>query len=112
MKATNGARVADDFTWHWPGARAILAGENPYTVVQAGGQYDLIAPYIYPLTTAIAAIPFSAWLSPALAAAAFIGFSSTLLAWGITSEGYYKLPLFLSLPFVWAASAGQYAGGP
>lgn len=67
MKATNGARVADDFTWHWPGARAILAGENPYTVVQAGGQYDLIAPYIYPLTTAIAAIPFSAWLSPARA---------------------------------------------
>ena len=109
MKATNGARVADDFTWHWLGARALLSGQNPYVVVVAGGKYDLIAPYIYPLTTAIAVIPFSAFLSPVVAATAFIGVSSAFLAWGLTSEGYQRLPLFISLPFVWAASAGQFS---
>jgi hypothetical protein len=100
---------ADDFTWHWLGARALLEGKSPYVEVTAGGKYNLIAPYIYPLTTAIAAIPFSAYLSPAYAATLFIGVSTTLLAWGLTKDGYHRLPLFISLPFAWSASSGQFA---
>jgi hypothetical protein len=109
MKATNGARVADDFTWHWLGARALIEGKDPYVVVQAGGQYDLIAPYIYPLTTAILIVPFALFLSPIIAAAVFVGLSTTLLAWGLTRDGYQRLPLFLSIPFLWAAGSGQFS---
>lgn len=100
---------ADDFTWHWLGARALLAGQSPYEVVTAGGTYNLIAPYIYPLTTAILAIPFSAFLSPTYAATAFIGLSSALLAWGLSKDGFQRFPIFLSLPFAWSANAGQFA---
>jgi hypothetical protein len=100
---------ADDFTWHWLGARALLEGKSPYVEVTAGGRYNLIAPYIYPLTTAVAAIPFSAFLPPAYAVTLFIGVSTTLLAWGLTMDDYHRLPLFLSLPFAWSASSGQFA---
>ncbi|MGE5749726.1 MAG: hypothetical protein ACM31F_07185 [Gemmatimonas sp.] len=100
---------ADDFTWHWLGARALLKGQSPYKVVTAGGKYNLIAPYIYPLTTSIAAIPFSAFLPPPYAATLFIGLSTTLLAWGLIKDDYHRLPLFLSLPFAWSASSGQFA---
>jgi hypothetical protein len=100
---------ADDYTWHWLGARALLHGQSPYAVVKAGGKYQLIAPYIYPLTTAIAAIPFSAFLAPPYAATLFIGLSTTLLAWGLIKDDYHRLPLFLSLPFAWSASSGQFA---
>ncbi len=69
----------------------------------------MIAPYVYPLTSAIGSIPFSAWLDPIPAAACFIGLSSTLLAWALTSDGYQRLPLFLSVPFLWAANSGQFS---
>jgi hypothetical protein len=107
MSAKHSARLADDFTWHWLAARALLARQNPYEVIHAGGQYALDAPYLYPLTTAIAAIPFAGWLSPIVAATAFVGVSTTLLAWGLTRDGYEKLPLFLSIPFLWACTSGQ-----
>ena len=100
---------ADDFTWHWLGARALLSGLSPYEVVTAGGKYNLIAPYIYPLTAAIGAIPFSAFLGPPQAAALFIGVSTTLLAWGLSSEGYNRFPMFLSVPYLWALTSGQFS---
>jgi hypothetical protein len=100
---------ADDFTWHWLGARALLEGQSPYEVVTAGGKYNLIAPYIYPLTTAVAALPFAAFLPPASAAALFMGVSSALLAWGLSSEGYQRFPLFMSVPYIWALTAGQFS---
>lgn len=109
LTAQNSARSAADFTWHWLAARALLDGLDPYLVVKVGGEYDLIAPYIYPLTTAIGSIPFAAWLEPIPATASFIGVSSTLLAWAVTSEGYQRLPLFLSVPFLWAANSGQFS---
>ncbi len=107
MKAFPGPRQADDFTWYWLGARALLAGQNPYGVIHVGGRYALDTPFVYPLTTAIATIPFAAWLNPATAAAFFIGVSSALLAWGITSDGYGRLPLFGSISFLWVCNSGQ-----
>lgn len=107
LKASGGVRPADDFTWHWLAARALIAGQNPYVVVTAGGPYHLDAPYVYPLTTAIAAIPFAAWLQPAAAAAVWIGVGSALLAYGITRTSYNGLLAFLSMPYLWAANSGQ-----
>lgn len=107
LKAFSGPRQADDFTWYWLGARALLEGKNPYDVIHVGGRYALDAPFVYPLTTAMAIIPFAAWLAPVEAAAVFIAVSSALLAWGITSDGYKRLPIFLSIPFIWVCNSGQ-----
>lgn len=109
MIATAQVRVADDFTWHWLGARALVEGQNPYEVVKAGGAYALDAPYLYPLTTAIASIPFALWLQPIAAASVFIGVSTTILAWGLLQTGYGRLWTFISVPFLWACTAGQWA---
>jgi len=76
MKAIPGPRQADDFTWYWLAARALLDGQNPYSVIHIGGRYALDTPFVYPLTTAIAIIPFAAWLDPVSAAPFFIGVSS------------------------------------
>jgi hypothetical protein len=72
MSRRNGPRPASDFTWHWLAAKALINGSDPYVVIHIGGHYALDAPYIYPLTTAIIAIPFALWLNPVLAATAFI----------------------------------------
>ena len=99
-------RLADDFSWYWLGARALLAGKDPYVVVQPGGPFHLDAPFVYPLTTAIIASPF-AWLRADWAAVAFVGVSAFLLAWGITRQGFSLLPIFGCAPFLWACSSGQ-----
>ena len=71
-----------------------------------GGGFNLDAPFVYPLTTAMFAAPFSL-LSPLLGATVFVGIAASLLAWGITQDGYGRLPIFGSAPFIWAAHSGQ-----
>ena len=109
LKAAGGPRPADDFTWHWLAARALIEGQNPYIVITAGGPYQLDAPYVYPLTTAIAAIPFALFLAPAAAAATWIGVGTALMAFAVTKEGYTRLLMFLSMPYIWAANSGQFS---
>lgn len=109
LKASGGPRPADDFTWHWLAARALIEGKNPYVVITAGGPYQLDAPYVYPLTTAIAAVPFALFLAPAAAAATWIGAGSALMAFAVTKKGYTRLLMFFSMPYIWAANAGQFS---
>ncbi|MEO8576697.1 MAG: hypothetical protein ABI556_08360 [Gemmatimonadales bacterium] len=109
LKASGGPRPADDFTWHWLAARALIEGKDPYVVISAGGPYHLDAPYVYPLTTAMAAVPFALFLSPAAAAATWIGCGSALLAWAVTRKSYDGLLIFLSMPYLWAANSGQFS---
>src|SRR3989475_10367717 len=81
---------AADFTWAIRAARYLLAGKNPYdTPLQQ-----------YPLTAALFGLPF-VWLRPEVAAAAFYGLSSALLALGLTRQGYARLLIFLAYPY-WA----------
>jgi hypothetical protein len=100
-------RPADDFSWYWLGGRALIVGRDPYVVVQRGGAFNLDAPFLYPLTTAMTAVPFALWLSPIWAATLFVGVSAALLAWGITRDGFGRLPIFGSAPFLWACTSGQ-----
>ncbi len=109
IRTSGGPRAGDDFTWHWLAARALIEGHSPYLTIHVGGPYQLDAPYVYPLTTAIAAIPFSLWLSPVAAAASWIGFGSALMAYAVTRNSYNGLLMFGSLPYLWAASAGQFS---
>jgi hypothetical protein len=109
LKASGGPRPADDFTWHWLAARALIEGKDPYVVITAGGPYQLDAPYVYPLTTAIAAIPFALFLAPAAAAATWIAVGTALMAFAVTKTGYTQLLMFFSMPYIWAANAGQFS---
>lgn len=81
---------AADFHWAIHLAQRLLAGQNPYDT-----------PFEqYPLTAGLFAIPFVR-LPPEVAAGIFWGLSSSLLAFGLTREGYAKLLVFFAYPY-WA----------
>lgn len=100
-------RPGNDFLWYWLGAKALIHGQNPYLIIQPGGAFHLDAPFVYPITTAFIALPFSAWLPPAWATMLFVGVSSALISWGITRKDFALLPIFGSAPFLWASASGQ-----
>ncbi|HEY6337793.1 MAG TPA: hypothetical protein VIW68_04810 [Candidatus Sulfotelmatobacter sp.] len=81
---------AADFRWALRLARSILARQNPYNTPLEQ----------YPLPAAFFALPFLR-LAPEVAAGLFWGFSSALLAFGLTRNGYGRLRIFLAYPF-WA----------
>jgi len=101
--------LAKDFSWPWRGARALLAGLDPYQIVQATGPYPFNVGLFYPLPAIVAAVPFAP-LPPHIAGAVFFGLSSGLLAFGLTRnrDGLVKLPLFASAPFCMAAVLAQW----
>lgn len=90
--------VANDYTWYWRGARAILDGHSPYQVVKPTGVYPFDAAFNYPLTTALLVMPLAA-LRPIVGATIFVAVFTFMLAFAITRDGYARLPLFLSIPF-------------
>ena len=104
-----GDSSAADFTWHWLAARALLEGLNPYEVVTRGGEFNLVVPYLYPLPGALVSAPFAVLLDPIPAASLYVWVSTFLLAWGLTADGYHRLPVFLSVPYLWAANSGQFS---
>jgi hypothetical protein len=106
--ASHPQHLAKDFSYPWRAARALLDGQNPYDVIRAVSDYPFNANLLYPLPAAIVATPFSL-LRPEIAGALFIGLSSTLLAWALLRDSPYRLPLFLSAPFVQAAILGQWS---
>jgi hypothetical protein len=84
---------AYDFRWALYPARELMAGRNPYAHFPPGA-------IGYPLTAVLLAAPFTK-LSDPLAAGAFFGISSGLLALGLTRDGYHRLLIFLAYPY-WA----------
>ncbi len=109
MKASGPHGSAHDFAYYWVAARALLHGENPYLAVQPGGIYNFKEGFLYPLPAAIIVIPFALIPDPIVAAACFIAVSTGLLVWGVTRNGYSRLPILGSFSFFWAASSGQFA---
>src|SRR5689334_6175965 len=75
--------LARDFTWAWRGARAILAHADPYKTITVTGSYPFDAPFMYPLTSALAAMPL-AWLSAEAAAIIFASISVFWLCFVLT----------------------------
>lgn len=97
-----------DFFYPWFAARLLHQGHNPYLAIPGIGIHPLSTPLAYPLPTVLASIPFSL-LSFPLGAGVFFGVSSGLLAFGLTKDGYYRLPIFLSAPFIGAALQAQWS---
>ena len=82
-----------DFDQLWAGARALLAGENPYEVVRAGAPGP-VGPFgfnlYYPLPSLLAVLPLS-WLPIVPARAVFCAFSFGVLAYLLTRRAWYPL---------------------
>jgi hypothetical protein len=97
-----------DFGMMWFGARAMLAGQNPYELVGPGLQFDWVYPLLYPGTALVTGIPF-AWLSENAASVAFVGVSSLLFSYGITRNSWHLLPLFASEAFRQSVMAAQWS---
>lgn len=106
--ASHPEHLAKDFSYPWRAARALLAGQDPYEVIRAVGEYPFNAGFLYPLPAALIAAPF-AGLQPEVAGATFVGLSCALLGWAIIKDCPYRLPVFLSAPFVQAAILGQWS---
>lgn len=97
-----------DFIYPWAAARSLLAGDNPYHALRGGLPNPFQAPLFYPLPAVLLVAPL-AGLSLAAAGAVFFGASAGLLALAVTRGGWERLPLFVSGPFVVAASLGQWS---
>jgi hypothetical protein len=97
-----------DFTWPWRAARALIAGENPYHVIQPTGPFPFDGTFNYPLPAALIAMPF-AWLTPAVAAALFSGISGGLLSFALSERGWHRLIVLVSPPYLITAMSGQWS---
>ena len=97
-----------DFLAFWYAARAFLHGLDPYVVTPSVEPYFIDDRFFYPFPTVLAIVPFAGLALP-IAGATFFGLSSGLLAYALTRDGPARLVLFLSFPYVMAASLGQWA---
>jgi hypothetical protein len=79
---------AGDFTWALHLAQRFLAHQNPYDTPLEQ----------YPFPAALFALPFM-HLRPEIAGTLFYALSSSLLAFGLTREGYHRLFIFLAYPY-------------
>ena len=97
-----------DFGVTWFGARALLHGANPYALIGSGLQFDWPWRMMYPATALVSAIPLSVF-PEVIATFLFVALSGGLLAYAVTRDGWYRLPLFLSWPYLVAISHGQWS---
>ena len=97
-----------DFLAFWYAARAFLHGLDPYAVTPGGAPYFVDDRFFYPFPSVLAVVPFTPFALP-VAGALFFATSSGLLAFALSRDGYARLTLFLSFPYIMAASLGQWA---
>lgn len=95
---------ASDFHFAWAGARALLAGLNPYHV-PVSPYRDIPDPLFYPLPAVLLAVPLVG-LPPVLAGAVFVGVSYGLLAYAL---GDGRRWILLSAPSYFACAQAQWA---
>jgi hypothetical protein len=99
-----------DFAYPHSAARHFVAGDNPYEAMDGppGSRPPYDQPLFYPFTTVLLLVPLAA-LPTAAAIALFFGLSSAALAYCITRDGLWRLHIFASAPFVFAATLGQFS---
>jgi hypothetical protein len=97
-----------DFGMVWFAARSLLQGTNPYSLIGPGRAFDYTWPLIYPLPAALVVMPFAPF-TEGVAATLFVGLSSGLLSFGMTRDGWYRMPLFISEAFLSSARLGQWS---
>jgi hypothetical protein len=99
-----------DFGQVWAGARFLLQGYDPYTMIGPGRAFEWDFPLYYPLPALLIGIPF-AWLPLWLADATFAAVGAGVLAWTISGarERRAQFLVFVSFAFVVAAATAQWS---
>jgi hypothetical protein len=97
-----------DFGMLWFGARALAHGLSPYPLIGPGREFNYTWPLIYPLPAVVSVMPLAIF-TERVAAALFVGVSSALLSFGLTRDGWYRMPLFISEAFLSSARLGQWS---
>lgn len=97
-----------DFIQVWFAARALLHGANPYGLIGPGKVYNTDFPLLYPITSAVAVLPLG-FLSSATATVTFVWISAALLLYGSTRDGWFRMPMFISSAFIYAARHRQWS---
>ena len=92
-----------DFAWVWSGARAWLAGLDPYASVGPGRLYEFWSALWYPLPALLVGVPF-ALVSLPMANALFMAMSTALLVWGLTRHPSDRPKLILLVSFAWLSA--------
>ncbi|HET7550027.1 MAG TPA: hypothetical protein VFK04_01980 [Gemmatimonadaceae bacterium] len=99
---------ASDFNQLWYGARALLAGGNPYAAVGPGRAFEWPFPLFYPLPAVLVAVPFT-MLTPAGASMLFSCIAAALFVWVLTGSAPYRLAAVLSFSFYYAVAISQWS---
>ena len=95
-----------DFDQLWFAARALWRGANPYALIGPGRPFDWRWPFVYPLSTAVAALPF-AILPVLVARVAFTSLSAAVLAFALSQRGRGVLVVLLSASMLDAVRTAQ-----
>lgn len=96
-----------DFSTVWFGAKMMLAGTNPYPLFGPGRAFDLAYPLLYPASSFVAVAPFAV-LSEAPASLVFTALSVALMTYGITWDGWHRMPMIASAAFIDSVLAAQW----
>jgi hypothetical protein len=98
-----------DFDQNYAAAHFLRQGRDPYQLIGPGREFDWQWPLFYPLTTAVAAMPFTLlpmWLAPivlgGIGAAVF-----TIALQRSAQRGAWRFLALLSKPFLVAVVTGQ-----
>jgi hypothetical protein len=94
-----------DFNLWWDGARALLAGQEPYA---ATPRTRLGYPLFYPLPALLVLTPL-ALLPLAVARSVFFGLGTALFAYALSSRGWWALLAIISAPMLNASQSQQWA---
>jgi hypothetical protein len=95
-----------DFDQLWFAARALWRGADPYALIGPGRPFDWRWPFVYPLSTAVAFLPFA--ILPVLAArVAFTSLSAAVLAFALSRRGRGVLVVLLSASMLDAVRTAQ-----
>jgi hypothetical protein len=97
-----------DLIYVWAGARAWLAGRNPYAEVGYHQAFPLEGNLLYPAPALVAALPLTP-LSSTVADAIFVGVSAAVFALVLAKRGFTGLAVLGSFPFLKACASVQWS---
>jgi hypothetical protein len=95
-----------DFDQLWFAARALWRGADPYALIGPGRPFDWRWPFVYPLSTAVAFLPFAV-LPVLVARVAFTSLSAGVLAFALSRRGRGVLVVLLSASMLDAVRTAQ-----
>jgi hypothetical protein len=94
-----------DYRVVWTAARSVLHGIDPYGVTGSAVP-PLGDRFFYPLPAWLFGMPF-VWLPVSLAAVCFAAASGAFFMFAITRDGFERVPVVLSIPFIIANKISQ-----